>query len=192
MFPDVTIHSFEPVLSAYKQLLKNTSCLKNIYCYNKALSDKKKDSVIYLNKDTRASSLYLLAKSHLEAFPGKKHIHKTKITTETIDSFFSLKQLKKPVLLKTDTQGHDLEILKGATKTLKMIDYIIIETSFSQLYLQEPLFPEIMHYLESKGFIFVMPLSMLKHPSKGCFLQMDALFVSKDIYNKHFSNQVDK
>ena len=37
-------------------------------------------------------------------------------------------------MLKIDTQGYELEVLKGAARTLDRIDYILVETSFVPLY----------------------------------------------------------
>jgi aryl-phospho-beta-D-glucosidase BglC (GH1 family) len=51
-----------------------------------------------------------------------------------------------------DVEGYEMEVLKGATKTLKHVDYIICEVSSEERYVGQALEPEITEYLKKKGF----------------------------------------
>ena len=54
-------------------------------------------------------------------------------------------------VLKIDVQGLEVEVLKGATNSLKIFDLIIIECSFVKEYLEtEPSFPDIVELLKKK------------------------------------------
>ncbi len=65
------------------------------------------------------------------------------------------------VLLKTDTQGHDLEVLGGATHVLGSTHALMTEASIQNIYAGTPRFFEITTWLESKGFALsgVFPIS---------------------------------
>ena len=57
-------------------------------------------------------------------------------------------------VLKIDVQGLEVEVLKGATNSLKIFDLIIIECSFVKEYLEtEPSFSDIVELLKKNNFI---------------------------------------
>ena len=57
------------------------------------------------------------------------------VNVVSIDSFCKKKNINKIDLLKIDTEGHEAEVLKGATRMLKKnIRYILIEFHFSKIY----------------------------------------------------------
>ena len=57
------------------------------------------------------------------------------VNVVSIDSFCKKKNIDKIDLLKIDTEGHEAEVLKGATRMLKKnIRYILIEFHFSKIY----------------------------------------------------------
>jgi FkbM family methyltransferase len=50
-------------------------------------------------------------------FPGKKFIlQKNKIEVNKLDNFYFQKKID---FIKIDTEGHDLQVLKGGKKTIK-------------------------------------------------------------------------
>lgn len=78
-------------------------------------------------------------------------------------------------LLVLDTQGSELEIIKGAEVFLKEVKYIICELSVRELYKGCPLENDIVKHLESKNFQYV-----------GCKINLttgwgDGLFIRKDV-----------
>lgn len=56
------------------------------------------------------------------------------------------------VLLKLDTQGYDLEVLKGAERSLEAVDVVQTELSFLPLYRGMPHALEVMEWLADQGF----------------------------------------
>lgn len=74
------------------------------------------------------------------------------IQTVTLDSLSE----KLPVdFLSLDTQGSELEILKGAVATLKSCVGIETEVSFRQVYKDSDLFGDISLFLSEQGFEFI-------------------------------------
>jgi len=51
-----------------------------------------------------------------------------------------------------DTQGYELEVLKGATDTLELIDYIFTEISNTELYKGTALIEDLDEFLTPRGF----------------------------------------
>ena len=54
-------------------------------------------------------------------------------------------------MLKIDTQGYDLEVLKGAKETLRIIDFLFIEASTAKVYENQPLLSDIINFVEKEN-----------------------------------------
>ena len=80
-------------------------------------------------------------------------------------------------LLKIDTQGYELEVLKGAARTLDRIDYILVETSFVPLYEGQANFRDVYAFLTGHGFEYAGSFEQMMSPLDGTVLQADGLFV---------------
>src|SRR5205085_8569342 len=59
------------------------------------------------------------------------------------------------IYLKIDTQGYELNVLKGALKTIKRAPLIQLETAFSEGYQGQPLIEDIIRFLRELGYRIV-------------------------------------
>ena len=75
-------------------------------------------------------------------------------SVKTLDSFQADYFPNGADLLKIDTQGTELEVLKGATEALKSVLVVELEVEFNPFYEGQPLFGHIDSYLRSMGFQF--------------------------------------
>ena len=57
--------------------------------------------------------------------------------------------------LNIDVQGYELEVLKGAEKTLQNIDYVFTEVNLVDLYEGNPLVEDMDNFLQSCGLVRV-------------------------------------
>lgn len=82
---------------------------------------------------------------------------KLRTRTETADRFFRSQDLERIDFLKLDTQGTELEILKGAREYLSAGRIAVIKTEVSLLpvYRDQCTFSEIDLFLKQYGFLFV-------------------------------------
>jgi hypothetical protein len=69
-----------------------------------------------------------------------------------LPDIIDLSTLPRPILLKIDVQGAELEVLKGAEALLPLIDAIYCEVSFARLYEGQPLAEDIVQYLARNSF----------------------------------------
>ena len=88
--------------------------------------------------------------------------------------------LPGPYLLKFDTHGFELPILKGAAETLKNTEVIIMECYNFKIAPDCLIFPEMCAYLESLGFRCIDLFDPLHRLHDNSFWQMDLVFVKKD------------
>lgn len=83
-----------------------------------------------------------------------KIVGETKIETVTIDKLVKERAINFIDYLKLDTQGTELEILKGAENSLKEKKIGVIKTEFAfiPLYKNQPTFTQIDQYLNQLGY----------------------------------------
>lgn len=85
--------------------------------------------------------------------------------------------------VKIDTQGGELEILKGGTKTLANAFGLELELAIATIYSGQPMFQDLSDFLEKHGFIFVDFVSLRRwerHDINSSFGQLvfgDGLFI---------------
>jgi hypothetical protein len=69
--------------------------------------------------------------------------------------------------LKVDVQGAELDVLRGATRTLKDALVVQIEVEFVPIYRGQPLFSDIDQFLRAQGFMFHRFLTMEGRPLRS-------------------------
>ena len=112
-----------------------------------------------------------------------KHIKDTSVlmvNASTMDIELEGRLKGKKVLLKTDCQGADLLVIKGADKTLQHCDVVIMETSLYRFWGDHPPdFSDIVSYMKSKGFVVIDILDGLFKPSNNALGQIDLVFAKE-------------
>lgn len=78
--------------------------------------------------------------------------------------------------LKIDTEGHELEVLKGATETLKRTEFVIAEVSIKNRFEGGYRFSEIISFMQENGFEVIETLN----PVWRVHVFWDCLFVRSD------------
>lgn len=102
---------------------------------------------------------------------------RVQVPLSTLDSLLAQLQWRETIdLLKIDTQGTELQILKGAAQALETVRLLWIEVSFRSLYQGDAQFPEVHEYLGRAGFrLFSLHEGFRR--ADGDLLQADALFL---------------
>ncbi len=176
IYDGVIVHAFEPVESCVDQLRINTKNYKGVHIYNIALGARPERRTFYENRSSLCSSLLKTSQKHRSEFPEAiEKSHKT-LDLSTLDFFFSRIRLPEPVLLKIDVQGAEKQVIEGGRETLKQVEFVMLEASFTPMYLEELMFLELIHVMSKFKFEFVRPISFLKSPKSGEILQSDILF----------------
>lgn len=134
----------EPLPSAYAEMVKRMP--DEVICYKLALGNG--NGVVVLNTETAnegMSSSILKPDLHLKQYPhiefnGTEIVNMTRLDDLLTDS--------APYnMLNIDVQGYELEVLKGAVKTLKGIDIIWVEVNRAPLYVGAPHVDDIDRFL---------------------------------------------
>lgn len=176
IIPTASIYSFEPLKDCYNELQKLQYRIRNIQCFNFGLGEKNESAIINRSQFSPSSSLLPMGDLHKSAFPHTAITVPEQIVIKTLDSISDQISWNKKVLMKIDVQGFEMNVLRGAAVTLSKIDVIIVETSFKQLYKDQPLFSEVYKFLTNKGFVYSGNFDVIVHPKTGEYLQADAIF----------------
>jgi FkbM family methyltransferase len=152
--PHLTFHSFEAQRIIYYQLCANTfiNGLNNVHCHHRGLSDKR--GRLQLVVPDYANETNIGAFSIDEETRKNDYECPTQGATESIIlSPLDDGEHKNVRLMKIDVEGHELEVLKGAKKTLKENNYppIIFEAWTWKPWF-EPKRKALFEYLEGHGY----------------------------------------
>lgn len=171
------IVSFEPLSSAYEQLLKNAATDKKWTCENFALGDEEIIAEINISGNSYSSSMLSMRQEHIDYDPNSSYIGTEKIQIKTLDSVFTnYSNTDDKVWLKIDTQGFEKQVIEGALNSLSKITILQLEISLTSLYEEEPLFDELYPYIIEKGFELYTIENGIRDLKNGRLLQIDCLF----------------
>lgn len=110
------------------------------------------------------------------------HEKNRKIPVETLDLLCSNRELARPILLKTDTQGFDLEVVKGGVELLKDIEVVVMEVNMFRPRGRTnlPDFGEIVCWMRDHNFSVYDIISYQQRPFDGALGYVDLAFVKSD------------
>ena len=130
IFPDASICAFEPFASCFTALQKHTKG-NNINCFKIGLSDRVESRTVEMQSNNPNFTM----NSVRDIASGKTPAHlKETIMLTTADEFCREQNISFIHVLKSDTEGHELEVLDGAKSLLskKQISYLAIEAGISR------------------------------------------------------------
>ena len=132
---NVKYYAFEPDIDSFECLKKNIKGNDNLK--NIGLSDRDGNATLYLGTSTGDSSM--------EYFGSE---NENTIEIKRLDSF----NFNKVHLLKIDAEGHELEVLKGASDILNNIDFISVDYGLEKGLDQISTIVEVTNYLYQNNF----------------------------------------
>lgn len=151
--PDAEIIAFEPLSAPAKLFEKLFAGRANVSLYRLALGAGNAKMPIHISQRDDSSSLLPISGVQTSTFPGTDEVATAEIDVAPLDEVLDVSALRGPVLLKIDVQGFELELLRGAIKSLPAINDIYCELSFLPLYAGQPLAPQVIEWLFARGFV---------------------------------------
>lgn len=167
LVPHVRLYGFDPD-SAECERLRPMYEGKDVVLVAKALADVPGTRDLYLTEDPACSSLYQPDPNLTTAMPElacASETGKTLIEVTTLDEWASANHVDEIDFLKLDTQGAELDILRGGQRLLRTVRALEVEVEFNPIYLGQPLFGDVDQCLRSLGFV-LWRLSTMVHYSR--------------------------
>jgi FkbM family methyltransferase len=173
-FPPARIICFEPLdepARIHASVFKNDPLTR---LTRVAIASERGNAVMRVTEEDDSSSFLDVAEAQTAAF-GTKVVERREVPCGPLSDFVRPDEFGKCNLLKIDTQGSELEVLKGIDE-LQRFDVIYCEVSFLTLYVGQALASEIVSYLFSRGFNLAGVFNLEKHPDQRQ-IQADMLFL---------------
>ena len=174
VYPKAIIHGFEPSKYCFDDL-KGKFLESNITLNNLGVSDE--SGFLEFNEYSWDAMNSFLKRAY-----GKTHIVETyKVGVTTIDAYAQKNRITKIHVLKTDTEGFELKVLKGAKKLMdeNKIKFIYLELFFDLNFIGQSSIGDIFSFLEKKGFSLVR-LYDFSLTTDGLASKADALFTNEN------------
>ena len=177
LFPNKTVYSFEPIREMINKQKKFFEYKKNIIFHNLALGSSITSKDFLITNRMDSSSFLKIAQDNNES---KNYLIKEKrnIKVSTLDEILIDKKIARPIFIKMDVQGYELEVLKGSNNLLKIADYLLLEVSENEMYQNQPTEKIIIEYLKDLNFNIFKANDWLNIKNTN-FNQRDVLFYRK-------------
>jgi hypothetical protein len=133
------------------------------------LGEENKEAVFNISDDLDGSGIY-----------GNQDKNSRIVQMQTLDSLIEKNALPSPFLIKFDTHGYEIPILKGAMKTLENTCCIVMETYNFRISPTAKYFWEMADYMNELGFRIADIADPYHRRYDGAFWQMDIVWLKKD------------
>lgn len=133
---------------------------------------------INVSRNSVSSSILPILEPHLSSAPDSKYIGRESVSVTTVDKIIEDYKLSSP-FLKIDTQGYEMRVLQGASKSLKNISGVMVEISLVDLYAGQPDYIELISFIRGSGFDLWSIRPGFRDLVSGRLLQFDAIFFKK-------------
>lgn len=152
MFGDCEVYCFEPLEEAYRLLANRVRCYQGLHAIKCALGSSQGEQTLMVNENAEMATL--------RPSQTRGVINRRTIEVETLDGLMhSQDDLRGRVvdLLKIDTEGYEIEVLKGAVSSMKegRIKFIYAEVSLRLGDAEHTDFEALNRFLHGYGFNFV-------------------------------------
>ena len=173
LFPSTNLVLIEPLdffEQSLREIVKNRNS-KTVYLKN-VLASRKSSVDFFVHKDHYGSSINM-------EFELTKNQVKSRLDAVPLDYLLSKVDFSAPYFIKIDTQGSELEILKGALKTLRSTEALIIEVSVQDFFINSHTLKDLFDFLYRYNFRVFDFADLTYRPNDGFLAQLDILFVKK-------------
>jgi FkbM family methyltransferase len=150
--------------------LKNVKDLYTDVDYTIALLGANKTSVTFNKYETASSVL------------GEHNVTNAETETRELELLDDIKsRLNKNIdFIKIDTQGYELEIMKGGSNTVAQAEVVLLEVSLIDIYTNCPLVIDVLNFMASKGFVAYDIAALMRRPLDNALYQLDMIFVKEN------------
>jgi len=144
LWPQSSIHAFEPGRTSFSELQRRTAGAERVHLHHAALGAAIGSLEFGENSQGDMSSFLNPAKDAWGTI-----VNRYEVPVTTVDLYRAERSIPHIDILKIDTQGFDLQVLRGARGSLEQgeIRFVLIELIFADLYLGQARVDEVFRCL---------------------------------------------
>jgi FkbM family methyltransferase len=175
---DAPIVSLEPTEAAFAELAALAARDPRWTAMRTAAGTEQGYITINVAANSVSSSALSMLDRHAEAAPESLFVGTETAPVDRLDSIAApwITAARRP-FLKIDVQGLERSVLEGATAILPSVVAVELELSFVPLYEDQPLWRELIDYMESAGFALAGLTPVFWDNASGEMLQADGVFL---------------
>jgi len=197
-FKNAKIYSFEPTPNLVNQLKDKYKKDTGVTISEKALADFDGESKFYVSTYSPTNSMLvpdieLYTEIHSDRADDLKNLKEIIVPVTTLSNWYKANNFAERIdVLKIDTQGTELQVLKGAEDLLKdKIKIIILEIQFVNFYKGSPPYYKIFEFLYNHEFNLLdffnnMRLNNLE------IIESDLIFLKRDYFDLKYISDINK
>ena len=197
-FKNAKIYSFEPTPDLVKQLEDKYKKDTGVKISEKALADFDGESKFYVSTYSPTNSMLvpdieLYTEIHSDRADDLKNLKEIIVPVTTLSNWYKANNFTERIdVLKIDTQGTELQVLKGAEELLTdKIKIIILEVQFVNFYKGSPPYYKIFEFLYNHEFNLLdffnnMRLNDLE------IIESDLIFLKRDYFDLKYICDINK
>ncbi|HZN35093.1 MAG TPA: FkbM family methyltransferase, partial [Pirellulaceae bacterium] len=180
-WPQASVHSFEPAPETFDRLAATAKSLKGVTANNVALGAKPGTAPLICHRHSVLNSILP---------PGRDYdtwetLGTCEVEVSTVDTYCAERGIERIDVLKTDTQGFDLEVLRGSREMFvgNRVHLVFAEITFTEMYDGQARYDQVFGILADHGFSIVSlyDLRYRDHRLEWC----NALFVNSNWQSTH-------
>lgn len=183
-FPSTKIIGFEIEKEVCEKM--NSQSYEGVEYYPYALGKANEKRKLYITNHPMCSSLYKPNEKLIKLYNNFEVAYlkeETEIDTISLDYFVDKHNVGNIDFIKIDVQGAELDIFKGASKTLKNVLKIVCEVEFISHYENQPLFGDVCSYLNEYNLMFNKFLGLSGRALKPIMLNNNPNLPSQHIWS---------
>lgn len=171
------IRSFEPLPDAFLHLDRRVSGDPLWTAINEAVGERAGTLTMHIAANSVSSSVLTVAEVHRQAAPHSGSVAEITVRSTGLDSILA-DSSDDSIMVKADTQGFELPILKSAGQLLRTVRLLEIEMSLAELYEGQALFREVDEFLLTHRFELKSIEEGFFDADTGELLQFDAVYAN--------------
>ena len=179
LFPDATIHAFEPDPTTFDKLRLATAAVGAVRCHGFGLGAEDGTATLYLAASSEGNSFLRLAEGRGAECRGGWGAAAGAVTVPVrrLDTFCREAGVGVIDLLKIDVQGFEGAVIAGGGEFLRRANVraVLVEAQFQPVYEVQAAFTDLFRSLDERGFRLV-DLYNKNRSADGRLLWCDLLF----------------
>ncbi len=195
LFPSASIHAFEPVREFFDQCATTCKADTNVVVNNFAVGDNDGEAMFHETVGGQTSSI-LAATDRVSYYfsDGDFSRYRTyPVRKRSLDSYCKEVGVDSIDILKLDTEGYELAVLRGAETLLRSgrVGMVYTEVNFDRFWNGCALYHHIATYLEGHG-VDLFGIYELGAGAFGAARSGDALFMRTELKSRVFAQAVEE
>lgn len=159
-FPSAFVHSFEPTPDTFAKLRQAVQGRSNVMARNLALGSTRGHSAIHAHAGGEWNSMLMVsddlsARAKTNGWSVSSEPMSVDVSVSTVDDYCREHRVDHIDLLKIDTQGYELEVLRGSIDmlSLKRVHLVFMEMPLIPLYEGQSTFDELYRFMADSDYL---------------------------------------